>query len=200
MDPANPADKAHPARRSKEHRENQGHESEDTMSTKTDLAIGGDKPPPLMPRTMNRLTAPKSAPAAMLRFHRWIYIRCDGRMGPGMVGAWTLLLRTVGRRTGEPRVTALIFARDGDKIIVGASNDRKDHAPAWFHNLCASSEVEVQIGRRRFTGSATVIDSTDADHPPLWELMNQTNNRRFDAFQAKTHRPIPLVAIVERPR
>ena len=180
--------------------EDEGHESEDTMSMKTDHAIGGDKLPPLIPRTMNRLTAPKSASASVLRFHRWIYIRSDGRIGPGMIGAWTLLLRTVGRRTGEPRVTPLVFARDGDRIIVGASNDGKDRAPAWFHNLCASSRVEVQVGRTRFAGRATVIDSTDADYPRLWELMNQTNNRRFDAYQAKTDRPIPLVAIVGGPK
>jgi len=170
------------------------------MSTKTDFTIGGDKAPPLIPRTMNRLTAPKSGPAAMLRFHRWIYVRSGGRIGPGMIGAWTVLLRTVGRKTGQPRVTALVFARDGERIILAASNDGKDHAPAWFYNLRARSEVEVQVGRRRFAGSATVIDSTDADYPRLWELMNQTNNRRYDAYQARTNRPIPLVAIVAKPR
>lgn len=170
------------------------------MNTKTDLTVGGDQLPPLIPRTMNRLTAPKSGPAAMLRLHRWIYARSDGRVGAGMIGAWTLLLRTVGRRTGQPRLTALVFARDGKKIIVAASNDGKDHAPAWFHNLCARPEVEVQVGRRRFPGRATVIDSTDPDYPRLWELMNGTNNRRYDAYQAKTSRPIPLVAIVASPR
>jgi len=117
-----------------------------------------------------------------------------------MIGAWTVLLRTVGRKTGQPRVTALVFARDGERIILAASNDGKDHAPAWFYNLRARSEVEVQVGRRRFAGSATVIDSTDADYPRLWELMNQTNNRRYDAYQARTNRPIPLVAIVAKPR
>lgn len=170
------------------------------MSTSTEFTIGGDKPPPFIPRTMNRLTAPTTGPAAMLRLHRWIYIRSDGRIGAGMIGAWTLLLRTVGRRTGRPRVTALVFARDGERIIVAASNDGEDHAPAWFHNLCAMSEVEVQVGRRRFAGSATIVDSTDSDYPRLWELMNQTNNRRYDAYQARTHRPIPLVAIVARLR
>jgi deazaflavin-dependent oxidoreductase (nitroreductase family) len=166
------------------------------MTKKTDLAMGSEKPPPLIPRTMNRLTTPKSAPAAMLRLHRWIYIRSDGRFGPGMIGAWTLLLRTVGRRTGQPRLTALVFAQDGERIIVAASNDGKDHAPAWFLNLCARSDVEVQVGRRRFAGIATVIDSTDADYPRLWQLMNGTNNGRYSAYQSKTSRPIPLVAIV----
>ncbi len=167
------------------------------MVTKgTDLDIGSEKLAPLIPRTMNRLTAPKSGPAAMLRLHRWIYIRSDGRVGPGMLGVWTLILRTVGRRTGQPRLTALVFARDGERIILAASNDGKDNAPAWFLNLCARPEVEVQVGRRRISVIATVIDSTDADYPRLWELMNGTNSGRYDAYQSKTSRPIPLVAIV----
>ena len=94
------------------------------MNTKTDLTVGGDKLPPLIPRTMNRLTAPKSGPAAMLRLHRWIYARSDGRVGAGMIGAWTLLLRTVGRRTGQPRLTALVFRGTG-KDHCGRLEQRK---------------------------------------------------------------------------
>jgi len=168
------------------------------MTTRTRREIGGERPPPLIPRMMNRLTAPKSGPAFTLRFHQWIYARSDGRIGPGMIGAWTLLLRTVGRRTGLPRLTALVFARDGERIIVAASNDGQDSAPAWFHNLCAQPEIELQVGRDRVYGSATVIDPTDADYPRLWELMNGTNNRRYDAYQSKTSRPIPIVAITPR--
>jgi F420H(2)-dependent quinone reductase len=156
----------------------------------------GGKPPALIPRTLNRLTAPKSAPPPILRFHRWIYIRSDGRIGPGMIGAWTLLLRTVGRKTGQWRTSTLVFARDGERIILAASNDGKDASPAWFHNLMANPEVQVQVGRHRFTGTATAIESSDADYPRLWELISGNNNRRYDAYQSKTSRPIPLVAIV----
>ena len=157
--------------------------------------IGGDKPPPLITQTINQLTSTKSGPAPILRFHRWIYIRSDGRIGPGMMGCWTLLLRTVGRKTALPRTTVLVFARDGDRIILAASNDGKDFPPAWFHNLVTNPEVQVQVGRHRFDGSASVIEPSDADYPRLWELMNGTNNRRYDAYQSKTSRPISLVAI-----
>jgi F420H(2)-dependent quinone reductase len=165
------------------------------MNTRTDRGIGGNKLPRLIPRAMNKMTAPKSAPAFMLRFHQWMYVRSDGRIGPGMIGAWTLLLRTVGRRTGQPRVTALVFARDEERIIVAASNDGKDHAPAWFHNVCSEQQVEVQMGRQRISGRATIVESAHADYPRLWKLMNATNNGRYDAYQSKTSRPIALVAI-----
>ena len=169
------------------------------MTTTTDSTIGADERPPLIPRVMNRLTSPSSAPALMLRLHQWIYRRSDGRIGPGMIGAWTLLLHTTGRRTGQRRTTALVFARDADRIIVAASNDGKDGHPAWFLNLCSTPQVELQIGRAHLSGTATVIKSPDPEYPRLWELMNGTNNRRYDAYQSKTSRSIPLIAIVPEP-
>ena len=118
--------------------------------TATQQTAGHEKLPPLIPRMLNRVTAPKSGPAPMLRFHKWVYTATDGRIGPGVIGAWTLLLQTVGRRSGQRRTTALVFARDGQRLILAASNDGKDQAPAWFHNLCADPDVEVQIGREQF--------------------------------------------------
>lgn len=168
--------------------------------TTTRQTAGHETLPPLIPRMLNRWTSPSSAPAATLRFHQWLYSRSDGRIGPGMIGAWTLLLHTVGRRTGKRRTTALVFARDGEQIILAASNDGKDQPPAWFLNLCANPQVELQIGRGHLSGTATVIKSPDPDYPRLWKLMNQTNNRRYDAYQSRTSRPIPVIAITPGPR
>lgn len=151
--------------------------------------------PSLVARWMNRLTAPKSAPPPALRFHRWLYIHTDGRLGAGLIGAWTLLLRTRGRRSGELRTAALVFAQDGGRLVVAASNDGRDTAPAWLHNLRADPQVEVQVGRHRMRGRASVLQPSDPDYARLWQLMNATNNGRYDAHQAKTARPIPLVVI-----
>jgi deazaflavin-dependent oxidoreductase (nitroreductase family) len=169
------------------------------MMAMTDAMGTASKLPPLLPRLVNKLTTPRSAPAQVLRLHRWIYRTSDGRIGPGMIGAWTLLLHTVGRRTGQRRTSALVFARDGERIILAASNDGKDHPPAWFLNLCANPEVELQIGRQHLAGTATVVGSGDPSYPQLWELMNRTNHRRYDAYQAKTTRPIPLIAVAPAP-
>ena len=166
------------------------------MATKTCRPIDTEKLPPFIPRLLNRLTSPNSAPAPMLRFHQWIYSRSDGRIGPGIIGAWTLLLHTIGRRSGQRRTTALVFAHDGERIILAASNDGKDRSPAWFLNLCSDPKVELQIGREHLRGTATVIESSDPEYPRLWELMNGTNNRRYDAYQSRTSRSIPLIAIV----
>jgi deazaflavin-dependent oxidoreductase (nitroreductase family) len=112
-----------------------------------------------------------------------------------MIGAPTLLLRTVGRRTGRPRCSALCYARDGDRFVVAASNDGADEPPAWFHNLVAEPSVELQVGCRRLSGHAEVVEASHPDHASLWAAMNASNHGRYDWYQSQTSRPIALVAV-----
>jgi deazaflavin-dependent oxidoreductase (nitroreductase family) len=112
-----------------------------------------------------------------------------------MIGAPTLLLRTIGRRTGRARCSALCYARDGDRFVVAASNEGADRPPAWLHNLVAQPSVELQVGRRHLSGHAEVIESSHPDHPVLWAAMNASNHGRYDWYQSQTLRPIALVAV-----
>jgi deazaflavin-dependent oxidoreductase (nitroreductase family) len=73
-------------------------------------------------------------------------------------------------------------------------------APAWLLNLRAKPEVEVQIGRTRFLATATEIGLGDPDYAHLWKLVNDNNGDRYDAYQKKTTRPIPLVALTRATR
>src|ERR687888_974531 len=95
----------------------------------------------------------------VLRLHQRLYVGSDGRLGHGMLGVPTLLLRTTGRRSGSTRTNALVYARDGDDYLVVPSNGGADQAPAWLHNLKANPEVEVQVGRNRRRGRARVVES-----------------------------------------
>ena len=134
----------------------------------------------------------------LLHVHQAIYEVSDGRVGHGMLGVPCLLLRTTGRRTGRPRTSALVYARDGSDYVVVASLGGSDRAPSWFHNLRAETAVEVQVGRRRFSAVATVVERDDADYSRLWRAVNQVNRGRYDRYQAKTARPIPLVRLTPR--
>ena len=50
------------------------------------------------------------------------YRETDGEVGHiWKEGAPTLLLTTTGRKTGESRTTPLIYARDGDRYVIVAS-------------------------------------------------------------------------------
>jgi F420H(2)-dependent quinone reductase len=131
----------------------------------------------------------------LLRIHETIYERTDGRLGHRMIGVPTLLLRTTGRRSGAVRTNGLVYARDGDDYLVVASNGGADRPPAWLYNLQANPEVEIQIGRERRRSTARVIDSADESYARLWKVVNANNHDRYSAYQAKTSRPIAIVAI-----
>jgi deazaflavin-dependent oxidoreductase (nitroreductase family) len=131
----------------------------------------------------------------VLGVHERIYIRTDGRVGHGMIGVPTLLLRTTGRRSGAIRTNGLVYARDGERYVVVPSNGGADRPPAWLHNLKANPAVEIQVGRERRSGAAEVIEPSDPSYERLWALVNANNKDRYTAYQRKTSRPIPVVAI-----
>lgn len=130
-----------------------------------------------------------------LRVHGLIYERTDGLVGHRLLGVPCLLLRTTGRKSGQTRTNSLVYARDGERYLVVASKGGDPRAPAWLLNLRTKPQVEVQIGRTRFQATATEIAAGDPDYPRLWKVVNDNNGNRYDAYQSKTTRPIPLVAL-----
>lgn len=131
----------------------------------------------------------------VLRVHQELYVRSDGRIGHRTIGVPTLLLRTTGRRSGATRTNALVYARDGSDYLVVASNGGADRPPGWLHNVRAKPEVEIQIGRERKRATARIIESSDPSYDRLWKMVNENNRDRYTAYQQKTSRPIPVIAI-----
>ena len=131
----------------------------------------------------------------VLRVHAFVYEHTDGLIGHRVLVVPCLMLRTTGRKTGQTRTNSLVYAKDGERYIVVASKGGDPKAPAWLLNLRAKSEVEVQIGRARFRATATEIGRSDPDYARLWKLVNDKNGNRYNAYQKKTTRPIPLVAL-----
>jgi deazaflavin-dependent oxidoreductase (nitroreductase family) len=136
-----------------------------------------------------------SALGRILAVHQFLYQRSDGRIGHRILGTPTLLLRTTGRRSGARRTNALVYVGDGDDYVVVASKGGDDHPPAWLLNLEAEQNVEVQVGRQRRPATARVVDHEDQDFERLWRLVNDNNSGRYDGYQAKTERQIPVVVL-----
>ena len=78
-----------------------------------------------------------------------------------MVGGGSLLLTTVGRRSGQPRTVILGHLRDGDDVIVADTNIAKPALPSWVLNLRAHPEAEVQLGRERYQARAEFLEGED---------------------------------------
>lgn len=131
-----------------------------------------------------------------VRVHDGIYQRTNGYLGHRIPGAPnSLLLHTVGARTGLPRTNSLSYAREGADYLVVASNGGDRRAPGWYHNLRARPAVEINVGPRRFGATATAVLAADPDYARLWRIVNANNANRYDGYQAKTDRPIPIIRI-----
>jgi F420H(2)-dependent quinone reductase len=131
----------------------------------------------------------------LLHVHQALYELTDGRGGHRLLGVPCLLLRTTGRRTGRTRTTALVYAKDGDDYVVVASLGGSPKAPAWLHNVRTRPHVGVQVGRARFPAVATVVEKGDDDYDRLWRLADDNLAGRYQRYQERTTRPIPVVRL-----
>ena len=133
--------------------------------------------------------------AGVLRFHQRAYEATGGRIGHRMLGVPTLLLYTTGRRTGQKRTSALVYAMDGSNFVVVASNGGSDSPPGWLANLRAEPSVKIRVRKKVMPGSAEVVGADDPAYERLWRLVNDNNHQRYRGYQAKTSRPIPVVRL-----
>ena len=130
---------------------------------------------------------------AMSRVNTWAYRVTNGRIGGKfMRGAPVLLLTTVGRKTGAKRVAPLIYARDGERVLIVASKGGMDHHPLWYRNLVANPEVEVQVGTKALKARART--ATGDERARLWQKALQFWPPYAD-YQQKTAREIPVVVL-----
>src|SRR6184192_1158041 len=72
-----------------------------------------------------------------------------------------VLLTTTGRRSGEPRTTPMMFHRDGDRVLVVASNIGAPRHPDWYLNLAADPRVTVEVDGRKFDAEALPLLGAD---------------------------------------
>ncbi len=131
----------------------------------------------------------------LLTVHQRLYERSGGRVGHRLIGVPSALLRTTGRRTGQTRTSALVYARDGGNYLVVASNGGSGRPPGWLFNIEAKPDVELQVGRQQFRARARIVRPDDSDYPRLWDAVNKNNHGRYHRYQAKTSRQIPVVVI-----
>ncbi|MFC4615686.1 nitroreductase family deazaflavin-dependent oxidoreductase [Cellulomonas algicola] len=119
-----------------------------------------------------------------------------GQVGGHFAGEPLLLLHTTGARTGEPRVSPMMYQDLGDgRLAVFGSFAGRDVHPAWFHNLVAHPEVSAEVGSATRTFTARVADPEE--RRAIWERQKQAYPR-FAEYEQKTDREIPVVVLEPR--
>ncbi|MEV6012768.1 nitroreductase family deazaflavin-dependent oxidoreductase [Streptomyces sp. NPDC051976] len=118
-----------------------------------------------------------------------------GKVGGNFEGAPLLLLHSRGARTGAERVSPMMYLRDGDRYLVFASKGGAPENPAWYHNLVAHPDVEIEVGDDTIAVRAEELKGAERDEKYAKQAELYPG---FAEYEAKTTRVIPVVALSAR--
>ena len=119
--------------------------------------------------------------------HLW-----DATAAGGRPDTPTLLLTTTGRKSGKQITMPLIYGVDGDRWVIVASKGGAPEHPAWFLNLQAKPQVELQVVGKKFSAVARV--ASGEERARLWKLMSDIYPP-YPEYQTRTTREIPVVVL-----
>jgi deazaflavin-dependent oxidoreductase (nitroreductase family) len=122
----------------------------------------------------------------------------DGKITSGpLAGSDLLLLKSLGAKSGEERVSPLGYSRDGNRYVVVGSNSGRDWSPAWVRNIEASPDVSVEVGGESFKARATI--ETGEERRRLLDA-HIAKIPIFAKYETMTDRPLPVVALTLEPK
>ena len=126
-------------------------------------------------------------------FHRSVLRVRGGRVGGRAFGMPTVMLETVGRKTGKRRTTVLTspVQQDG-RVVIVASYGCDDRHPSWYLNLRENPDVSLTMkGETRPMRAHTASPEERAD---LWPKVVAAY-KGYGQYQERTDREIPLVIL-----
>ena len=119
----------------------------------------------------------------------------DGKVGGNFEGAPLLLLHSIGAKSGEPRLHPVMYLKDGERYVVFASKAGAPTHPAWYHNLKANPETEIEVGAD--TIPVTAVEATGDERDELFDRQAGIFSA-FGEYAEKTSRTIPVVLLNPR--
>lgn len=128
--------------------------------------------------------------------HTAVFRLTRGRIGGSMAGGPVLLLHHTGAKSGKERISPLLYLPDGERMVIVASKGGYTKHPAWFHNLMANPETEVEIPREGRV-AVRARRAPPAEREDLWPRVVDLYSG-YAAYQRSTSREIPLVILDRR--
>ena len=124
--------------------------------------------------------------------HKALLTLSLGKVGQKVGGMPVLKLTTVGRKSGEARTVMLTSPiQVGDALVIVASKGGEDSHPAWYLNLLARPEVQVEW-RGEAAKSMVATVATTAEKSELWPKIVAAY-KGYGGYQKRTERDIPIV-------
>ena len=122
----------------------------------------------------------------------WLLARSNGRIGTRFLGVAVLLLTTVGRRSGEARITPLFYLRAGENLVVVASRGGTSRNPDWYQNIESTPQVTIQIAEQ--TRAMMARPANEEERQELWPKL-VSMFRVWERFQQRSSRNFPVVIL-----
>ena len=156
--------------------------------------------------TAVREQTPRTPPRFVIRtfwlLHRAAYRITGGRFGLSRPEAGSkfgmLRLATVGRRSGQPRMTIVGYFEDGPNLVTLAMNGWGRSEPAWWLNLQATPDAVVGLadGPRPVRARA----ATGAERERLWARFGDFPGWGDDIDALAAQRSVETAVVVFEPR
>jgi deazaflavin-dependent oxidoreductase (nitroreductase family) len=133
---------------------------------------------------------------AMQASHLGLFRASGGRLGAEVGSLRILFLHHLGAKTGARRTSPLLYVEDGKNLAIIASKGGNPKHPAWFHNLKANPDTEVEMkGGRRMVHAR---EARGAERERIWKKAAKAWPD-YDRYQRRApHRKIPVVVLEPR--
>jgi deazaflavin-dependent oxidoreductase (nitroreductase family) len=125
-----------------------------------------------------------------------VYWVTNGRLGERQLHYSMLLLHTVGRKSGKRRTHTLLYIRDGEDLVICASNNGSPRPPAWYLNLLANPRVHIQHGQVKQEVVAETVGPEEREQ--LWQRLLEVRPQYAD-YQQNTSRVFPVIRLKPLP-
>lgn len=148
--------------------------------------------------TLLRSPAGKSLDRFLVRWAGWSLITWGYARAAGHRYQPTMLLHTIGRRTGLIRTTALPYYPVGDDLVVCGSNGGGPKDPMWVHNVRDDGHTWLRIKRRLIPADAHVALGEERDR--LFPIVSGLHPglQRYQDQSSTYGRDVPLVVLSPR--
>ena len=108
-------------------------------------------------------------------------------------GLPVVMLTTTGARTGERRTLPVLALRDGETLVVIASNFGQPHHPGWYHNLRAHPRAAITVDG--VTREFEARELAGAERERCFQLGIEVNPGWVQYRRRVAHRRIPVLRL-----
>jgi len=145
------------------------------------------KPPPKPPAWLLK---------ALMALHVFIYKASGGAIGGRFSGGAPVLLLTVRRRkSGTMQTIPLLYTPTDRGVAVIASFGGAEKHPAWYFNLIAAGQAEINIRRERKLVRCEIVEPDSERYRSIWHAATALYSA-YDEYQRRTARKIPIVELI----